>query len=200
MLCLARIPVAGLALMTAMTVDASAGAQLQNAPDDGSSFRVQIQDTRTRLDELQSELRRMQVRLKLAGAQFEAAPQADIAVSDAMSSVAFVLTGLHLWLDDVPVYARDDEHGALSSDLHVLSGPLTAGDHVVRIAIQLRGNGTLLPYMRAYRFEIKSSHPFTAKPGHITTVSVRTFERGNPTTPYVQLPAVEWSEKGFPQR
>jgi hypothetical protein len=195
-----RIFVAGLACMAAMGMDAGAGAQLQKTPDDGSTFRMQLQDTRARLDELQGELRRMQVRLKLTGAQFEAAPQAYIAVTDAMSSLSFVLTGLHLWLDEIPVYARDDESGVLSSDLHVLSGPLTAGDHVVRIAVALRGNGTLLPYMRAYRFEVKSSHAFTATPGHIATVSVRAFERGNPTTPYVRLPALEWSEKAFAQR
>jgi hypothetical protein len=196
-----RLSLAGLALTTAVSASPNAAAQSQwkEAPDD-ASFRVQLQETHSRLDELQGELRRMQVRLKLAGAQFEAAPRADIAVSDAMSSVAFVITGLHLWLDDAPVYARDDDKGVLSSDLHVPSGPLTPGDHVVRIVIRLRGNGTLLPYMRAYRFEVKSSHAFTATPGRITTVSVRAYERGNPTTPYVQLPAVEWSEKAFVQR
>jgi hypothetical protein len=200
MLCLtktARFGLAcGLGLLSAETTTASVQAQTQDTSDDGPSLRVHLQETRNRLDEISSELRRMQVRLKLASAAFEAAPQADIAISDAISG-AFVVTGVHVWLDETPVYERDDDSGVLRSDLHVLSGPIAAGEHVVRIAIRLRGDGTLLPYMRAYRFEVRSTRKFAATPGQIATLYARAFERGNPTTPYVQLPAVEWGERPF---
>jgi hypothetical protein len=174
----------------------SAGAQPPDAPDDDSQIHIHLQDTRTRLEEIKSELRRMQVRLKVAGAAFEASPQADIAVSNAMSD-EFVLTGLQVSLDGTPLYERDDDHGALGADLHVLSGPIAPGEHVARISIKLRGDGALFPYMRAYRFELHSTYKFSATAGHIATVCVRALERGNPLTPYVQLPAVEWSDRPF---
>jgi hypothetical protein len=189
----------GFALLFLAAMTTSADAQSEDSADDGPSLRVHLQETRSRLDEIKAELRRMQARLKVAGAAFEAAPQADIAVSDAMSG-AFVLTGLHVWLDGAPVYERDDDSGVLRSDLHLLSGPIATGDHEARITVRLRGDGTLLPYMRAYRFEVHSTHKFSATPGQIATVCVRAFERGNPITPYVQLPALEWSEKPFPRR
>jgi hypothetical protein len=134
--------------------------------------------------------------LKLAAAPFEAAPQADIAINNAMSN-EFVVTGVHVWLDGAPVYDREDDSGVLRADLHLLSGPIVPGDHVARIDIRLRGDGTLSPYMRAYRFELKSTHKFTATPGQIAMVYARAFERDNPITPYVRLPALEWSEGPF---
>jgi hypothetical protein len=202
MLCFAKICRADIAsafaLVLVTTVGVSVDAGAQEAFDDGPSLRVHMQETRNRLEEINSELRRMRVRLKLAGSQFEAAPQADIAVSDAMSS-EFVLTGVHVWLDGAPLYERDEDSGVLRSDLHLLSGPIAAGEHVARVTIRLRGDGTLFPYMRAYRFEVRSNYKFTAVAGQVATVYVRSVERGNPITPYVQLPAIEWSDKPFPK-
>jgi hypothetical protein len=201
MLCFAKTSRAFLAFVVA-PLFASTGAataraqQQQEAVDLGPSMRVHLQETRTRLEEIHSDLRRMQTRLKLAGAAFEAEPQADIAVSSAMSS-EFVVTGLQVWLDGASVYEREDDKGVLHADLHVLSGPIAAGDHVARITVRLRGDGAIFPYMRGYRFEVRSNYRFNASPGQIATVCVRAFERGNPITPYVQLPAIEWSDRPF---
>jgi hypothetical protein len=192
MLCLAGRALASLVLVLVMAP--SATAQSRDAvTQEESWFRAQAREARTHVDGLQDELRRLQVGVKLAEVHFQPSPRADINVIDAMSS-AFLLTGVHVWVDDAPAYGRDDESGALGllREIHLLTGPLAAGDHVARVAIQLRGNGAVLPYMRAYRFELASSHKFTASPGRTTTVSVRTFERGDATTPYVHLPAVDW--------
>ena len=199
MLCFAKTSGAVVGFAFVLWPAAPAGAQQQDAVDPAPSLRVELQETRTRLEEIHSDLRRMQVRLKLAGAAFEAAPQADIAVSSALSN-EFVVTGARVWLDGTAVYERDDDKGVLHADIHLLSGPISAGDHVARVTLRLRGDGTLFPYMRAYRFEVNSSYKFTARPGQIANVCVRAFERGNPITPYVQLPAVEWSDRPFAPR
>lgn len=194
-----RIPLcvgAASSLVLLSTVAARADPPPPNATDEDEPLHIHLQETRTRLEEINSQLRRMQVRLKLAGAAFEAEPQADIALSNALSN-EFVLTGLHVWLDGAPLYGQDDDRGVPGADQHILSGPIPAGEHVARITLRLRGDGALFPYMRAYKFELHSSYKFKATPGQIATVCVRAFERGNPLTPYVQLPAVEWSDRPF---
>jgi hypothetical protein len=194
MLGFGRRVLASFAVITSLA--SSARAQPRPAPKDDSWFRVQLQETRTHVDGLQGELRRIQAGLKLAEAQFQPPPKADLHVIDGMSS-AFLLTSVRVWVDDVLTLSREDERGALGAarDVHWVTGPLSPGEHVTRVAIQLRGNGAVLPYMRAYRFELSSSHKFTTAIGRTTTISIRTLERGDATTPYVHLPALEWDEQ-----
>ena len=203
MLCLRAVLRISIVALVTLGGGAIASAQSREQPrepvDDDSSLRSELKDATTRLDELHAELRRLHVRLKVAESQLPA-PQADIGIVDALSN-DFVVTAVHLWLDGVPIYTRDDDNGCvLGPAIHLLSGPLAPGDHVARIALRLRGNGALFPYLRGYRFELASSHRFTASVGRTATVTLRAFERGNEVTPYVQLPAVEWKDRGEAER
>ena len=170
-------------------------AQSADAAGDSPSlgeFRTGLDEATARLDALHDQLRRLHLLLRAAESQLPA-PRADVEVVDELSN-EFVVTSLHVWIDDAPFYARDDEAGnVLTKTFHALSGPLRPGQHMARIAVRLRGNGALFPYLRAYRFELASTRAFTATAGRTATVSVRAFERKNDATPYVQFPALEWA-------
>lgn len=190
----ARRCAAAFAVLGVITATPCALAQSIDPPADGPTLRSGLDDATARLDQLHDQLRRLHVWVRAAEAQLPP-PRADVEVVDALSS-EFVVTSLRVWLDDVPLYARDDEAGdILAGTFHTLSGPLKPGQHVARIAVKLRGNGALFPYLRAYRFELASSRTFTASAGHTATISVRAFPRNSEATQYVQFPALEWAAR-----
>jgi hypothetical protein len=67
------------------------------------------------------------------------------------------------------------------------------------MALTFQGNGYgVFSYLRGYKFEVKSSHTFTAVEGKALTVTATAFEKGGVTTPLEQRPTVEWHEKVLP--
>lgn len=92
---------------------------------------------------------------------------------------------------------RPCEDGALG-DLRAVTafhGMVTAGDHTVRVEARLTGNGAVLPYMRAYRFEVKDAGHFTAVEGRPSSITLGVYERGDVTTPFEQRPAIAISAR-----
>ena len=49
--------------------------------------------------------------------------------------------------------------------------------------------------MKGYKFEVKSSHSFTAVEGKTLTLTATSLEKGGVTTPLEQRPGIEWNEK-----
>jgi hypothetical protein len=179
----------------------SGGAAAQNgstppAPKDGGTYQVRMQDLKERIDELKEQVRRMEQRAKLLADSTPSAVgpvEADIDVRDLTTS-AYMLTSVHVWLDDQLVYVRTDEGGALG-DLRAVTafhGSIAPGEHTVRIDARLSGNGSMLPYMRAYRFEVRDERRFVATEGRPAHVTIRAYERGDVTTPFEQRPAIAW--------
>jgi hypothetical protein len=186
------------AIVAALCATWSGEASAQNGstqpPPDAASYHVRLQDLQERVDEIHQQLRRMQTRQKMLA---ESAPmavstvQADVEVRDLTTS-AFVLTGVRVWLDDQLVYGRTADEGALG-DLHAVTafhGTVTPGEHAVRVEMHLAGNGAVLPYMRAYRFQLRDERRFTAVEGHPSAVTVGVYDRGDVTTPFEQRPAI----------
>ena len=62
--------------------------------------------------------------------------------------------------------------------------------------LNFQGNGYgVFTYLRGYKFEVKSSHSFTAVEGKTLTLTATALEKGGVTTPLEQRPAIEWHEK-----
>ena len=178
----------------------SGGAAAQNGQTaEGASYQVRLQDLHDRVEQLHEQLRRMQNRQKLLGA---AAPSAvasvptEIELEDDTTS-ALLLTGVRVWIDGALVYERTEAAAPRDADgaLPVFVGTVTPGRHSVQVDLRLSGNGAILPYMRAYRFEVKDAHAFVAAEGHPATLVVHAFERGDATTPFDQRPAVGWDAR-----
>ena len=69
---------------------------------------------------------------------------------------------------------------------------LGAGGHNVAVHLRYRGFGYgVFSYLHGYRFDVRSSHTFTLKPGNAAAVLVRAFVRGDVTTPLEKRPAVD---------
>jgi hypothetical protein len=164
------------------------------APGDGAAYTVRLKDLQERVELLHEQVRRMQQRQKLLGAAPMAGTvQAEIDVRDLATST-FVLTGMKVWLDGQLVYERAEDGAALGDQRAVTAfrGGVSPGEHTVRVSVDLAGNGALLPYMKAYRFEVHDERRFVATEGHPESVTVGPFERGDVTTPIEQRPAVSW--------
>jgi len=94
---------------------------------------------------------------------------------------------------------RQDDTGALADqkDIPIYSGSITPGDHTMSALLTFQGNGYgVFTYLRGYKFEVKSSHSFTAVEGKTLSVTTATsYESGGVTTPLQDRPKIEWKEK-----
>jgi hypothetical protein len=113
-------------------------------------------------------------------------------------SSAFVLSRALFVVDGQIQYNRQDDSGALADqkDIPIYSGAMPPGDHTIQVALTFQGNGYgVFSYLRGYKFDVKSSHSFTALEGKNLTVTATAFEKGGVTTPLEQRPTIEWHEK-----
>jgi hypothetical protein len=116
-------------------------------------------------------------------------------------SSAFQLIRALFVMDGQVQYNRQDDSGALADqkDIPIYSGSVPPGDHTLQIALTFQGNGYgVFSYLRGYKFEVKSSHAFTAVEGKAMGVTATAYEKGGVTTPLEQRPTVEWQEKVQP--
>jgi hypothetical protein len=113
-------------------------------------------------------------------------------------SGAFLLTRALFVVDGQIQYNRQDDSGALADqkEIPVYSGSVPPGDHTIQVSLTFQGNGFgVFSYLRGYKFEVKSSHSFTALEGKMLSVTATSYEKGGATTPLEQRPTVEWNEK-----
>jgi hypothetical protein len=112
-------------------------------------------------------------------------------------SSAFLLTRAQFMIDNQLQANRQDESGALAEqkDIPIYSGTVPPGDHTVVVALTFQGNGYgIFSYLRGYKFEVKSSHSFTAIEGKNLVITATAFEKGGVTTPLEQRPQIDWHE------
>ena len=65
-----------------------------------------------------------------------------------------------------------------------------------RSKLEYRGHGYgIFSYLKGYRFKVSSSHTFTAAEGKATTLRVVGYEKGGPTAPLEERPAVRYIER-----
>lgn len=168
---------------------------------DGPTYAVRLRDLEARVDELKDQIRRSHTRLALLSDTIlsggAAGSRAEVTFHNEMSS-AFRLTRALFVIDGTVQYNRTDETGALADqkEIPIFSGSIPPGDHTVQVVLNFQGNGYgVFTYLRGYKFEVKSSHSFTATEGKTLTLTATALEKGGVTTPLEQRPAIEWGEK-----
>jgi hypothetical protein len=173
------------------------------APDamTGGTYAVRLRDLEQRVDDLKDQIRRSHTRLALLSDTIlgggTAGSRAEVAYDNEMSG-AFLLTRALFVMDGQIQYNRQDESGALADqkEIPVFTGSVPPGDHTIQVSLTFQGNGFgVFSYLRGYKFEVKSSHSFTALEGKMLSVTATSFEKGGATTPLEQRPTVEWNEK-----
>jgi hypothetical protein len=108
----------------------------------------------------------------------------------ALTSVLYVLDGhvAYLWNKEGDAEPRMEDP--------LLDVAVPPGEHVLSVLVRLQGHGEgVFAYLNGYRFEVRSSHAFTAPPAVLTEMTVSVYEKGGVTTPLEERPAVRWTEQ-----
>ncbi|WP_437851272.1 hypothetical protein [Sorangium sp. So ce363] len=197
-------PAAGATAATAApaapTSAPAAGAVAAPAMD-GPTYAVRLRDLEQRIDELKEQIRRSHTRLSLLSDTIlsggGAGSRASIRFNNELSS-AFRVTRVLIVLDGAVQYNKTDQSGALAeqAEIPIFNGSVPPGDHTLQVLVNLQGNGYgVFSYLRGYRFEVRSSHSFTAVEGKTINLQAVAFEKGGVTTPLEERPAVRFVEK-----
>lgn len=168
---------------------------------DGATYAVRLRDLEQRIDELKEQIRRSHTRLSLLSDTIlsggGAGSRAVIRFSNELSS-AFRVTRVLVVLDGAVQYNKTDQSGALAEqvEIPIFNGAIPPGDHTLQVLVNLQGNGFgVFSYLRGYRFEVRSSHSFTAVEGKTINLQAVAYEKGGVTTPLEERPAVRYVEK-----
>jgi hypothetical protein len=168
---------------------------------DGPTYAVRLRDLEQRIDELKEQIRRSHTRLSLLSDTIisggGAGARSSIKFTNELSS-AFRVTRVLVVLDGAVQYNKTDQSGALAeqSEIPIFNGSVPSGDHTVQVLVNLQGNGYgVFSYLRGYRFEVRSSHSFTAVEGKTINLDAIAYEKGGVTTPLEERPAIRYSEK-----
>jgi hypothetical protein len=171
------------------------------APADGATYAVHLRDLQQRIDQLKEQIRRSHTRLSLLSETIisggASGSRATIRFENKLSS-QFQLTRALIVLDGAVQYNKTDRSGVLADQkvIPVFNGSIPPGDHTVQVLVNLRGHGYgVFSYLRGYRFEVRSSHSFTAVEGKTTRLRILAYEKGGVTTPLEERPAVRYLEK-----
>jgi len=107
---------------------------------------------------------------------------------------AFKLVRAEYALDGARIFLKTDGAGALaaSRQLEVINQALAPGEHTLGVHLVFRGHGYgIFPYFKGYKFDVRSSHTFTAGSGKRTTVEATAYEKGL-FTKFEDLPAIKF--------
>ncbi len=191
----------GLTSPAAVSVDMTSSKAATDATVNGGTYSVRLRDLEQRVDELKDQIRRSHTRLALLSDTIlgggAAGSRAEVNFDNQMSS-AFLLTRALFVVDGQIQYNRQDDTGALGDQksIPIYSGSMPPGDHTIQLALTFQGNGFgVFSYLRGYKFEVKSSHAFTATEGKALTVTATAYEKGGATTPLDERPTIQWQEK-----
>jgi len=196
-------PAASASAAAAPTASSTAVAAAPTASGEmsGATYTVRLRDLEARVDELKDQIRRSHTRLALLSdtimSNGAAGSRTEINFHNEMSS-AFRLVRALFVLDGAVQYNRQDDSGALADqkDIPIYSGSISPGDHSVQAKLTFQGNGFgVFTYLRGYKFDVQSSHSFTAVEGKTLALTATAYEKGGVTTPLNERPNMEWKEK-----
>lgn len=180
---------------------AAPAAAPQQPAMDGATYGVRLRDLEQRIDDLKEQIRRSHTRLSLLSDTIlsggGAGSRAAIQFKNELSS-AFRVTRVLVVLDGAVQYNKTDQSGSLSeqTEIPIFNGSIPPGDHTVQVLVNLQGNGYgVFSYLRGYKFEVRSSHSFTAVEGKTVQLQVLSYEKGGVTTPLEERPAIRYVEK-----
>ncbi|MFO0550406.1 MAG: hypothetical protein U0271_18570 [Polyangiaceae bacterium] len=168
---------------------------------DGQTYALRLRNLEQRIDELKEQIRRSHTRLSLLSDTIlsggGSGSRAVIRFKNDLSD-AFRVTRALFVLDGAVQYNKTDQSGALgdADEIPIFNGSIPPGDHTLQVLVNLQGNGYgVFSYLRGYRFEVRSSHSFSAVEGKTVNLDAVAYEKGSVTTPLEERPAIRYTEK-----
>lgn len=168
---------------------------------DAGTYATRLRDLEQRIDALKEQIFRSKARLSLLAETVlqgvVAGAQAVIIHENRMSS-SYRLVKVQYALDGARIFNKADEEGPLGdqTEFEVYNGSIVPGDHNVTVNLEYRGNGYgIFSYLKGYRFRVRSSYTFNAPEGKGVTIRVVGYEKGGPTAPLEERPAVRYTER-----
>jgi hypothetical protein len=173
----------------------------QKAEVDAATYAVRLRDLEQRINELKEQIFRSKARLSLLAETVlqgvVAGSQTTIVHENKMSGSYKLVKAVYA-LDGAPIFNRADEEGGLSekAEFDVYNGSIVPGEHTLTVNLEYRGHGYgIFSYLKGYRFKVRSSYSFTAPEGRAVSVRVVAYEKGGPTAPLEERPAIRYQEK-----
>lgn len=180
---------------------ASPGASTNPSDMDAGTYAVRLRDLEQRINELKEQIFRSKARLSLLAETVlqgvVAGAQAVIVHENRMSSSYRLVKAVYA-LDGARIFSKADEEGSLGErrDLDIYDGSIVPGEHTVTVNLEYRGNGYgIFSYLKGYRFRVRSNYSFTAPEGKAITIRVVGYEKGGPTAPLEERPAIRYMER-----
>ena len=168
---------------------------------DAGTYAVRLRDLEQRINELKEQIFRSKARLSLlAETVLEGVVgggQAVIIHENRMSQ-SYKLVRVVYALDGAPIFTKADEEGSLGDqeEFEVYNGSIVPGEHTVTVNLEYRGHGYgVFAYLKGYRFKVRSTYTFAVPEGRVSTLHVVGYEKGGPTTPLEERPAVRYIER-----
>lgn len=168
---------------------------------DAGTYAVRLRDLEQRINELKEQIFRSKTRLSLLAETVlkgvVAGAQAVIVHENRMSS-SYRLIKATYSLDGARIFSNADEEGSLGDrrELSIYDGSIVPGEHTLTVNLEYRGNGYgIFRYLKGYRFKVRSNHSFTAPEGKAVTIRVIGYEKGGPTAPLEERPAIRYVER-----
>lgn len=168
---------------------------------DAGTYAVRLRDLEQRINELKEQIFRSKARLSLLAETVlqgvVAGAQAVIVHENRMSSSYRLVKAVYA-LDGARIFSKADEEGSLGErrDLDIYDGSIVPGEHTLTVNLEYRGHGYgIFSYLKGYRFRVRSNYSFTAPEGKAITIRVVGYEKGGPTAPLEERPAIRYMER-----
>jgi len=168
---------------------------------DAGTYAVRLRDLEQRINELKEQIFRSKARLSLLAETVlqgvVAGAQAIVVHENRMSSSYRLVKAVYA-LDGAPIFNKADEDGSLAEreEFQVYNGSIVPGEHTLTVNLEYRGHGYgIFSYLKGYRFKVRSNYSFTAPEGRAVTVRVVGYEKGGPTAPLEERPAIRYQEE-----
>ena len=168
---------------------------------DAGTYAVRLRDLEQRINELKEQIFRSKARLSLLAETVlqgvVAGAQAIVIHENRMSSSYRLVKAVYA-LDGAPIFNKADEDGSLAEreEFEVYNGSIVPGEHTLTVNLEYRGHGYgIFSYLKGYRFKVRSNYSFTAPEGRAVQVRVVGYEKGGPTAPLEERPAIRYMEQ-----
>lgn len=168
---------------------------------DAGTYAVRLRDLEQRINELKEQVFRSKARLSLLAETVlqgvVAGAQAVLSHENRMSSSYKLVKAVYA-LDGAPIFSKADEEGGLGerNEFDVYNGSIVPGEHVLTVNLEYRGHGYgIFSYLKGYRFKVRSTYSFHAPEGKTIRIRVVGYEKGGPTAPLEERPAIRYIER-----
>jgi hypothetical protein len=168
---------------------------------DSSTYSVRLRDLEQRINELKEQVFRSKARLSLLAETIlqgaVSGSQSRLIHENRMGSSYLLVKAIYA-LDGAPIFNKIDEEGGLGDreSFDIYNGSMVPGEHTITANLEYRGRGFgIFSYLKGYRFKVKSSYTFNAPEGKAITVRVVSYEKGGPTAPLEDRPAIRYVER-----